>query len=48
MSRIEIAHHAIVGIRAPNPGPFTLSGTNSWIVESNPAWLVDPGPATST
>jgi glyoxylase-like metal-dependent hydrolase (beta-lactamase superfamily II) len=34
-----------VGIRAGNPGPFTLGGTNSWIVESDPAWLVDPGPA---
>ena len=45
MSRIEIAQHDIVGIRAPNPGPFTLSGTNSWVLESNPAWLVDPGPA---
>jgi glyoxylase-like metal-dependent hydrolase (beta-lactamase superfamily II) len=34
-----------VGIRAANPGPFTLSGTNTWIVGSDPAWLVDPGPA---
>lgn len=33
-----------VGIRADNPGPFTLSGTNSWIVSSMPAWVVDPGP----
>lgn len=35
----------IVGIRAANPGPFTLTGTNSWLVGSEPAWLVDPGPA---
>jgi glyoxylase-like metal-dependent hydrolase (beta-lactamase superfamily II) len=34
-----------VGIRAANPGPFTLSGTNTWIIGSDPAWLVDPGPA---
>jgi glyoxylase-like metal-dependent hydrolase (beta-lactamase superfamily II) len=34
-----------VGIRAANPGPYTLSGTNTWIVGSGPAWLVDPGPA---
>jgi glyoxylase-like metal-dependent hydrolase (beta-lactamase superfamily II) len=34
-----------VGIRANNPGPFTLSGTNTWIAGSDPAWLVDPGPA---
>ncbi len=45
MNRIEIASHGIVGIRAENPGPFTLSGTNSWIVGRDPAWLVDPGPA---
>ena len=37
-----------MGIRAENPGPFTLSGTNSWIVGSDPAWLVDPGPALET
>ena len=34
----------VVGIRAANPGPLSLSGTNSWIVGRNPAWLVDPGP----
>ena len=34
-----------MGIRAENPGPFTLSGTNTWIIGSDPAWLVDPGPA---
>jgi glyoxylase-like metal-dependent hydrolase (beta-lactamase superfamily II) len=45
VTRIELAPHGIVGIRAPNPGPFTLSGTNSWIVDRDPAWLVDPGPA---
>lgn len=30
---------------AANPGPFTLTGTNTWIVGRDPAWLVDPGPA---
>jgi len=44
MTRIEIPGHDLVGIRADNPGPFTLTGTNSWIVASGPAWLVDPGP----
>jgi glyoxylase-like metal-dependent hydrolase (beta-lactamase superfamily II) len=44
VTRIEVPGHDIVGIRAPNPGPFTLTGTNSWIVGRDPAWLVDPGP----
>lgn len=34
----------MVGIRAGNPGPLSLSGTNSWIVGRDPAWLIDPGP----
>jgi glyoxylase-like metal-dependent hydrolase (beta-lactamase superfamily II) len=45
MTRIEVpGGYDIVGIRAANPGPFTLAGTNSWIVGRDPAWLVDPGP----
>jgi glyoxylase-like metal-dependent hydrolase (beta-lactamase superfamily II) len=44
VTRLEVPGHEIVGLRANNPGPFTLSGTNSWIVGSGPAWLVDPGP----
>jgi glyoxylase-like metal-dependent hydrolase (beta-lactamase superfamily II) len=42
---IELSGREILGIRAANPGPFTLTGTNSWIVGRDPAWLVDPGPA---
>lgn len=45
MTRLELPGYDLAGIRAANPGPFTLSGTNSWIVGRNPAWLVDPGPA---
>ena len=45
VTRVELPGSEIVGIRAANPGPFTLSGTNSWIVGRDPAWLVDPGPA---
>lgn len=45
MARIEVPGHDLVGIRAANPGPFTLSGTNSWFVGRGPTWLVDPGPA---
>jgi glyoxylase-like metal-dependent hydrolase (beta-lactamase superfamily II) len=45
VTRLEVPGHELVGIRAANPGPFTLSGTNSWIVGRGPAWIVDPGPA---
>ncbi|HUA71405.1 MAG TPA: MBL fold metallo-hydrolase [Solirubrobacteraceae bacterium] len=44
MTRLDIPGHDLVGIRAANPGPFTLCGTNSWVVGRDPAWLVDPGP----
>jgi glyoxylase-like metal-dependent hydrolase (beta-lactamase superfamily II) len=44
MTRIDLPQHDIVGIRAPNPGPFTLTGTNTWIVGREPTWVVDPGP----
>jgi glyoxylase-like metal-dependent hydrolase (beta-lactamase superfamily II) len=40
----ELAEHDIVRVRADNPGWLTLSGTNTWVVGSDPAWVVDPGP----
>lgn len=43
--RVELPEYDVIGVRAGNPGPFTLSGTNSWIIGHDPAWLIDPGPA---
>lgn len=31
-------------VLAPNPGPFTLEGTNTWIVGDGPTLVIDPGP----
>lgn len=45
MGRLELPGHDALGIRAANPGPLTLSGTNTWIYGRDPAWLIDPGPA---
>lgn len=45
VSRIELPEFDVVGVRAANPSPLTLAGTNSWIVAREPAWLIDPGPA---
>lgn len=34
-------------LRAPNPGPMTLDGTNTWVISSadKGALVIDPGPA---
>jgi glyoxylase-like metal-dependent hydrolase (beta-lactamase superfamily II) len=32
-------------VLAPNPGLFTLKGTNTWIVGGGPFLVIDPGPA---
>jgi glyoxylase-like metal-dependent hydrolase (beta-lactamase superfamily II) len=41
----RLRHSDVLRLRAGNPGPLTMSGTNSWVVGRDPAWVVDPGPA---
>lgn len=41
-----LARHDVARVRADNPGPFSLDGTNTWILGRDPAWVVDPGPLT--
>ncbi|HVR05103.1 MAG TPA: MBL fold metallo-hydrolase [Solirubrobacteraceae bacterium] len=40
----RLASYDVLRLRANNPGPLTLSGTNTWIVDRDPAYLIDPGP----
>ena len=37
-------HPEILRIVAPNPGPMTLAGTNTYIYGSEPCAVIDPGP----
>jgi glyoxylase-like metal-dependent hydrolase (beta-lactamase superfamily II) len=37
-------HPEIVRIVAPNPGPMTLAGTNTYLYGSRPCVVIDPGP----
>src|SRR4051794_34957126 len=40
-----VAGRDIALVRADNPSALTLTGTNTWVVGRDPAWVVDPGPA---
>ena len=42
---IEEPVRDVVRVRADNPGPLTLDGTNTWVLGAGPCWIVDPGPA---
>ncbi|HEY1854962.1 MAG TPA: MBL fold metallo-hydrolase [Solirubrobacterales bacterium] len=37
-------HPEILRILAPNPGPMTLEGTNTYLHGSDPCAVIDPGP----
>ena len=48
MSAVERVAPYLARVLAPNPGPMTLEGTNTWVVgdpTAGPVLVVDPGPA---
>lgn len=34
----------VTRVLAPNPGTYTLEGTNTWVVGRDPSLVIDPGP----
>lgn len=44
---VDVVSPTVRGLLAPNPGPMTLDGTNTWVLGDamqGPAIVVDPGP----
>jgi glyoxylase-like metal-dependent hydrolase (beta-lactamase superfamily II) len=40
----RLGRYDVARLRAENPGPLTLSGSNTWVVGRQPTWVIDPGP----
>ena len=43
MTEAAPGHPEILRIVAPNPGPMTLEGTNTYIYGADPCVVIDPG-----
>ena len=44
-SRVVRQGFAITAVRADNPGPLTLTGTQTYVIGTGPLVVMDPGPA---
>lgn len=43
-SASRLAGLGVTLLCAGNGGPYTLGGTNTWVIGSDPAYVIDPGP----